>query len=99
MRQCKGEQRASFRKNLKTSTPSEVYLTEVANMTNVDCEAGNLTSCQSRDVLKVISLERNRSDKLHDDLFMELVTAMYLFRDVDTTSNTSIGYIYSVLSI
>ena len=91
-RKCAGDKRVEAKREVKATAPSELYMARLADMSDTEIQAGNLTTCQSRDVLKTISSEGNKTDRLHDDVFMELVTAHYLYRDT-VVNNKIHGYI------
>ena len=94
-RKCAGDKRVEAKREVKATAPSELYMARLADMSDTEIQAGNLTACQSRDVLKTISSEGNKTDRLHDDVFMELVTAHYLYRDTGLNSKIP-GYIQNL---
>ena len=73
-RQLRSQQRAETAEQLTTSQQSatELYYRRLGEMSTLEVDAGNQTTCQTPPVLRQAAYERRRSEHLHEHLVMEL---------------------------
>ena len=72
---------------------SNAYYHRLGNTPLIEQIAGNLSHSLSKDILKAVSAELNKSTRLHDDMLMELIITQQIMRESDTDFVLCPGYI------
>lgn len=76
-----------------TGGVSNTFYQRLGKTPSLELLAGNLTRALTKDVLKVVSAERSRSTRLHDDMLLELILTQQIIRESDTAYIFCPGYI------
>ena len=87
--------RGKIAKELKKGV-SNAYYSRLAKTPQEQLSAGNLSESLTRNVLKAISAEINKSTRLHDNITLELMLTQQILRECHAEFNNWPGYIQSL---
>ncbi|WAR14967.1 hypothetical protein MAR_005072 [Mya arenaria] len=92
----KGERRRKVASIVNDVGPSTFHYTEMGEMNEDEILFGNITRCQSKDVLRKAKSDFQMYDVLHDDPFTELILTKDILFDEDRKSKRIKGYIHEI---
>ena len=95
-RKLTGANRVAVGKDADKDGAAEIYFQKLGEMNETSYQAGNMTFCQSRQVLKKAAYDYRKSKDMHQNNLVECMFAMEDFEIEDNTSEHIKGYIQEI---
>jgi hypothetical protein len=95
-RQLKGAARAKLKQVVGSEDVLNTYYQNIASLSEIEIQAGNLTNAPTKDVLQNLRKEGNYTLSLSKDPVTEVILTGEILRDEDKTSKSILGYVQFV---